>query len=77
MHGTVGTYSCGFAGVFLETGPGGPGCSSLTPCPRSSLTPSAGCWENNKYQKTAKQTQITPRIDFILNDTIRGQPPDP
>lgn len=41
MHVSDGTHSCGFAGVLLETGPGGPDCSSLTPCPRSSLTPSA------------------------------------
>lgn len=44
MHGTDVTHSCGFAGVFLETGPEGPGCSSLTPCPRSSPTPSAACY---------------------------------
>lgn len=44
MHGTGATHSCGCAGGFLETGPGGPGCSSPTPCPRSSLTPSAACW---------------------------------
>lgn len=45
MQETNVTHSCGFAGAFLETGPGGPGCSSLTPpCPRSSLTPSAACW---------------------------------
>lgn len=33
--------------------------------------------ENNTHQKNAKQTQNTHRRDFILNDTIRGQPPDP